>query len=381
MCRNQSIQDVESSVDRFYLVYWILTLLGLANLLPFNVFISQPEYFAVRTHQVPTVPWLADGIETSIVIAFQLMNCCALVAIIPYVDRLSEQQLVTVPLWMTVGVMAVSAAGAALTSLSGRVMLVLVLGSSGLMGITTALLQSGVFNVAAHLPPLYMQAVTIGMAVAGLAVSALSGITLWAGAGATSAPTAADLRAEAIAYFAGSAVVVAIALCGYHLLRLLPFWRFQLELRGSEIASEEILEALVESPEEGPDWQTTPARMASDGVRFLPTEERPPPADEPLGAEPGKPRLGPAGHSRRPPLWTVLRFVQWHCLALTLCFLVSRICSAVLSSALLCYALLCSHMLCSALFRSAPLCSAALICFALICSALICSYLLCSCLL
>jgi hypothetical protein len=49
-----------------------MALLGLANLLPWNVFISQPEYFNVRVHQLPTLQALADGVETAIVIVFQL---------------------------------------------------------------------------------------------------------------------------------------------------------------------------------------------------------------------------------------------------------------------------------------------------------------------
>jgi hypothetical protein len=78
-----------------------------------------------------------------------------------------------------------------------------------------------------------LQAVTIGMAVAGLAISLLSGFTLWAGAGAAAAPTAEDLRAEAVAYFGGSAAIVAAALFGYQLLKRLPYWRHQLEVQGS----------------------------------------------------------------------------------------------------------------------------------------------------
>lgn len=84
-------------------------------------------------------------------------NCLAIVAIIPHVHRFSNQQLVVIPLCVTLAVMVLSAAGAALTMLSGRVLLCLTLGSSGLMGLTTALLQSGVFNVAAQLPAQYMQ--------------------------------------------------------------------------------------------------------------------------------------------------------------------------------------------------------------------------------
>lgn len=54
-------------------VYGILSLLGVATLLPWNVFITENEYFDVRVHIKPTYPSVADNFESSIVLTFQFV--------------------------------------------------------------------------------------------------------------------------------------------------------------------------------------------------------------------------------------------------------------------------------------------------------------------
>ncbi len=54
-------------------VYSILSLLGVATLLPWNVFITENEYFDVRVHIKPTYPSVADNFESSIVLTFQFV--------------------------------------------------------------------------------------------------------------------------------------------------------------------------------------------------------------------------------------------------------------------------------------------------------------------
>jgi hypothetical protein len=50
----------------------------LGTLLPWNLFITEKQYFDVRVQQPPTQPALADNFENIIVVSFQLM-CVALV--------------------------------------------------------------------------------------------------------------------------------------------------------------------------------------------------------------------------------------------------------------------------------------------------------------
>lgn len=55
------------------LVYGILCLLGVATLLPWNVFITENEFFDIRVHQPPTYHAIADNFETAIVLIFQFV--------------------------------------------------------------------------------------------------------------------------------------------------------------------------------------------------------------------------------------------------------------------------------------------------------------------
>jgi hypothetical protein len=55
------------------MVWSIFCLLGVAALLPWNVFITVNDYFDVRVHAPPTYASLADGFENAIVIVFQFV--------------------------------------------------------------------------------------------------------------------------------------------------------------------------------------------------------------------------------------------------------------------------------------------------------------------
>jgi hypothetical protein len=52
-------------------VYGILCLMGVATLLPWNVFITENEFFNIRVHQPPTYITIADSFETAVVLVFQ----------------------------------------------------------------------------------------------------------------------------------------------------------------------------------------------------------------------------------------------------------------------------------------------------------------------
>ena len=54
-------------------MYGVCCLLGLGTLLPWNVFITEKQYFDVRVQQPPTQPALADNFENIIVVSFQML--------------------------------------------------------------------------------------------------------------------------------------------------------------------------------------------------------------------------------------------------------------------------------------------------------------------
>ena len=63
---------------RWGAVYGVCCLLGLGTLLPWNVFITEKQYFDVRVQQPPTQPALADNFENIIVVSFQILCVAAL---------------------------------------------------------------------------------------------------------------------------------------------------------------------------------------------------------------------------------------------------------------------------------------------------------------
>ena len=63
---------------RSSMVYWILCLLGVATLLPWNVFITESEFFDIRVHVSPTYDRIADSCETAIVLVFQFVYVLSL---------------------------------------------------------------------------------------------------------------------------------------------------------------------------------------------------------------------------------------------------------------------------------------------------------------
>ena len=50
-----------------------MCLLGVAALLPWNVFITENDFFDVRVHVDPTFPRIADSFESAIVLVFQFV--------------------------------------------------------------------------------------------------------------------------------------------------------------------------------------------------------------------------------------------------------------------------------------------------------------------
>lgn len=181
-----------------------------------------------------------------------------------------------VPLALTFVVLVLAAAIAVWSTASGAAVILSMLPSVGLMGLTTALLQGGLFGLAGLCPPIYVQvgrrcrryachldclqavngpagppvepvvknawgcfrmyvaqvivtrsqATSVGQAVAGFGVSVLSFGTIWAAPGLQPGEVRApaDVAWSAFAYFCVSAIVIAASAAGYWVLQHSPFW-------------------------------------------------------------------------------------------------------------------------------------------------------------
>ncbi len=60
------------SKRRQYALLGIFMLLGVGTLLPFNVAITERDFWGIRAHCVPTWQWAADNVENLLVIVFQI---------------------------------------------------------------------------------------------------------------------------------------------------------------------------------------------------------------------------------------------------------------------------------------------------------------------
>ncbi|CAK0783744.1 hypothetical protein CVIRNUC_006943 [Coccomyxa viridis] len=317
--------------DRSSSVYWILCLLGVATLLPWNVFITESEFFDIRVHVPPTYGSIADSFETAIVLVFQFINFFALLALIPLQRYIPLHHQVITPLALTFLVLVLAAAIALWTSASGGLVIWTMLSSVGLMGATTALLQGGLFGLAGLCPPIYVQATSVGQAVAGFAVSVLSFITTWAALvpepGQERSP--ADVAVTAFAYFTLSAAVIVASVAGYFLLQYLPFWLHHTSShsgrvkKDSEVIQEEgraVVDGRPADDGQGPSEEGTTV----DDVPLLRVANRPSPASGLKAASSGSLAVAlPDGRRRAVPVKELLWRMRWHSVSLGLCFAVT----------------------------------------------------------
>lgn len=204
-------------------VYAIFLLLGTGTLLPFNVFITERDFFEVRSIVQPTWSSAAHNVENTIVTIFQLCNFTGLLALVYFAARLSLRVLVLCPMLVNTLVLAVMHALASASHTSGRFLLATVLSSTAVSGVSAACVQAGTFALAACFPPLYMQALLAGQAMAGLAVSLTAFITLWVVPPFPGVPSPQHVSAPAATYFLSATVVTAACAAAYIVLWQIPF--------------------------------------------------------------------------------------------------------------------------------------------------------------
>eukprot|EP00884_Botryococcus_braunii_P022491 jgi/Botrbrau1/8926/Bobra.0148s0039.1 len=165
--------------DRVNLVYWLMCLLGISALLPYNVMLTEAEYYTVRTHQEPTIEILADNFETILVNSYTVGNLLTFLLLVPYGKHLTVNVQMLVPLWTILVVVGSQAAMALVPQLSGKVVIIVTMAGASLLGVVSAMFLSGVYALASWFPPIYTQAVVAGNGMAGLSLSGLSFLTAW----------------------------------------------------------------------------------------------------------------------------------------------------------------------------------------------------------
>jgi hypothetical protein len=131
----------EEVKDRGGVVYVIFVLLGCATLFPWNVFLTEAEFYAVRFQVKPYNAFVAENFMPLFGVSFNTLNLLCLAFLVKYQKQLSLRVLVLQPLIITFIMLASTAALALKTDVPGDQMAKYTLPSIGLMGLCTAMLQ------------------------------------------------------------------------------------------------------------------------------------------------------------------------------------------------------------------------------------------------
>lgn len=223
----------EEVTDTGGVVYFIFVLLGTATLLPWNVFLTEKEFYDVRFQVKPFNDFLADNFMGLFALSFNTLNLLALAFLIKYQKSLSLRVLVLQPLVVTFIMLASTAALALKTDVSGDQMAQYTLPSIALMGLCTAMLQGGTLQLASIFSPVHIRGCVSGIAVGGVVTSTLSFVSqLTASESDSGTHTAADVAPAAFLYFSASACVIGACIIGYSALPCLPYGRYKLLLAG-----------------------------------------------------------------------------------------------------------------------------------------------------
>lgn len=249
-----------------------MLLLGCGTLLPWNVVITEKEFFDVRLHQLPSWAAVADNFPSLFGSIFTGANLSTLLLLLQFPRR--GRPLVLEPFLAVLIVLVGTTVVAFNLGISGTTFTYMALPSLAVMGICAATLQDGILNLASKFTPMHIQGTVAGMAWAGVITAVLSLTSTWLQSTDTASDeprTSGDVAASAGMYFAGAALVV-VACCGGFLgLWLLPYSRWvmahdkqvkaDLSTHALNGSSDSNLEAPLLSPETAADQETpVPAR-------------------------------------------------------------------------------------------------------------------------
>ncbi|RKP20169.1 hypothetical protein ROZALSC1DRAFT_21635 [Rozella allomycis CSF55] len=209
-------------IDRFNIVYFIFFFQGIGMLFPWNVFMNASEYFRLR---FIGSSW-ADNFQSYFAIAFMLCNC-SFIALLMYtkVDhKFSLPVRVVSGLVMNGFVFLLSTMLTAFDSFAPDSFFFITMGSILLCGISTGILQKGLFGLAGEFPPIYTQAIMNGQGIAGLVVT-LSAIftTLLS---SNDYHDVKSVNQSAFLYFLVSLLVILISCASFVLLTRAPIYRY-----------------------------------------------------------------------------------------------------------------------------------------------------------
>ncbi|RKP05012.1 nucleoside transporter-domain-containing protein [Thamnocephalis sphaerospora] len=218
----------EPPADTGHLAYIAFFLLGLSQLLPWNVFMTASEYFRLSFQGSAFVDNFANYFSGG----YNFAGLAGTVLAVYSLRTASKSRWIIYSSLVNVAAFAIVAVVALTDALGPDTFFALALLLISITGVCTAYLQSGGFALASLFPPIYTQAIMSGQGVAGLAPSLIqlfNALTVpldsedpYDGALLESR---ADARWRAFLYFVLALIAILVSLAGYIQLRQLPIYK------------------------------------------------------------------------------------------------------------------------------------------------------------
>ncbi|KAJ1989914.1 hypothetical protein H4R33_001912 [Dimargaris cristalligena] len=159
--------------DSWRLSYLIFLALGLALLLPWNVFITASEFFRVKFAGSPYQMNFQNWFSTS----YTLTNLVVIAVCISQQHRIKPRPVILITLAVNVVIFMCMTIFTRIASLQGTTFFGLTLAMLTLGAMSSSLMQCALFALVSRFPPLYIQGVLSGQAVAGVVVSIVQLVT------------------------------------------------------------------------------------------------------------------------------------------------------------------------------------------------------------
>ncbi|RKP11113.1 nucleoside transporter-domain-containing protein [Thamnocephalis sphaerospora] len=207
--------------DRFGLAYIIFFIQGIAMMLPWNAFITAAEYFI----QAFSGGHFVNNFQNYFSVSFTLFNMIFVGVAMSRQHKANFPRQIMLSLIVNTVIFIIVSVLATLDYIEPNAYFGIILTLMTLSAVTTAYLQNALYELAARLPPRYVQGFLTGQGFAGL-IASLVPLAIVLGMDEEKANTLESVTERAIIYFAFTAALMVVSLIAYILLRRLPIYLY-----------------------------------------------------------------------------------------------------------------------------------------------------------
>eukprot|EP01135_Chromosphaera_perkinsii_P001614 Nk52_evm84s207 gene=Nk52_evmTU84s207 len=175
--------------------------LGLGTLLPWNMFLNAYPYFFARFQNSS----FRHGFENFFIVSFQFFNLTCLLSLLRFQNRLSYGFKVELPFWVQLAVFCIFVAFIFIPSSAVTFFVIHVL-LCGVAGLTTGLVQGGVFALVGLMPAHYILWACIGQGFGAILMAVSNIATLYAGE---------TVEESAFFYFSSAVLIGGVCIWAY----------------------------------------------------------------------------------------------------------------------------------------------------------------------